>query len=158
VSDERRGPLTPFVCGRGKVTVVLGGWFSYLTLDGRHLCDLDDACSMASLPQHLPEEERRFVVRAYSALSLARSRLEGWEEGAGALDRRDQALARIAALPLHSKERHEAMRRASRSWSVPLTCVRFDGCGLDGNTEATTDVVWPDGERWPADPEKLRRL
>ena len=79
MSDERRGPLTPFVCGRGRVAVVLGGWFSYLTLDGRHLCDLDDTCSVTSLPQHLPEEERRFVVRAYTALSVARWALGTWD-------------------------------------------------------------------------------
>jgi len=58
-------------------------------------------------------------------------------------DRLAEAHARINALP--RDKRGEAMRRASRSYSVPDTCVRFDGCWLDGDF-----VVWPDGERWPA--------
>ncbi len=58
-------------------------------------------------------------------------------------DRLREAYARIAALP--REKRGEAMRRASRSYSSPHTCVRFDGCRLEGQ-----DVVWPDGERWPA--------
>lgn len=49
---------------------------------------------------------------------------------------------RILAMPVD--KRHEAMRRASRSFSAPDTCVRHDGCRIDGE-----DVVWPDGERWP---------
>ena len=58
-------------------------------------------------------------------------------------DRLREAHARINALP---KDRQgEAMRRASRSYSAPEFCVRFDGYTLEGQ-----DVVWPDGERWPA--------
>jgi len=65
-----------------------------------------------------------------------------WEP---AKDVRDASNARIAALP--KEKQHEAMVRASRSYSVPETCVRFDGCRIEGG-----DVVWPDGERWPARP------
>lgn len=65
-----------------------------------------------------------------------------WEP---AKDVRDASNARIAALP--KEKRGEAMRRASRSYSVPETCVRHDGCRIEGG-----EVVWPDGERWPARP------
>ena len=58
-------------------------------------------------------------------------------------DRRDETHKRIAALP---RERQgEAMRRASRSYSAPDTCLRHDGCTREGD-----DIVWPDGERGPA--------
>jgi len=57
-------------------------------------------------------------------------------------ERLDIAHARIAALP--EQERHEAMRRLSRSYSAPRTCVEYDGCHIDGD-----EMVWPDGERWP---------
>ncbi len=52
------------------------------------------------------------------------------------------AHARIAALP---KERQpEALRRLSRSYSAPDTCIRFDGCRREGDV-----IAWPDGEWWP---------
>jgi hypothetical protein len=68
---------------------------------------------------------------------------------------RAAALAETALLDAHRRadakptpeERHEARRRMSRSYSVPETCVRHDGCRIDGG-----DVVWPDGERWPTKP------
>lgn len=55
---------------------------------------------------------------------------------------------RIAAL--QGEARLTAMRRLSRSYSVPERCVVDEGCTIDGS-----EVVWPDGERWPADPERL---
>ncbi len=57
---------------------------------------------------------------------------------------------RIATLP--AEKRREAMRRASRSYSVPETCIRRDRCRLDGD-----DIVWPDDERYPARPEWLKK-
>ena len=64
-------------------------------------------------------------------------------------DPRAEAHARIAAMP--EEKRHAAMRRASRSWSAPGTCLRFDGCKLHAGPRP--EIEWPDGERWPTDPE-----
>ncbi len=66
-------------------------------------------------------------------------------------DVRDATSARIAALT--GEARHEAMQRASRSYSAPQGAIRFDGCRVDGN-----ELVWPDGERWPIGPDALDRL
>ncbi len=49
---------------------------------------------------------------------------------------------RIASLK--GEARHEAARRASRSYSAPGMCVRYDGCHIEGD-----EMVWPDGERYP---------
>ena len=54
------------------------------------------------------------------------------------------AHARIAAMP--KEKHHEAMARASRSYSAPRMCVEHDGCRIDA---ARMEMVWPDGERWP---------
>jgi hypothetical protein len=53
-----------------------------------------------------------------------------------------EAHLRIAALP--EEKRRDAMRRLSRSYSAPQTCVEHDGCRREGD-----EIVWPDGERWP---------
>jgi hypothetical protein len=53
---------------------------------------------------------------------------------------------------LSPEKRQEASRRASRSYSVPETCIRHDGCRLDGD-----DIVWPDGERYPTRREWLKK-
>lgn len=57
-------------------------------------------------------------------------------------ERLAEAHARITALP--EEKRREAMRRLSRSYSAPRTCVEHDGCRIEGG-----EMVWPDGERWP---------
>lgn len=59
-------------------------------------------------------------------------------------DPRDAVNERIAKLP--REQRHEAMRRASCSYSAPCSAVR-DGACIEGN-----EVVWPDGERYPMAP------
>lgn len=66
-------------------------------------------------------------------------------------DVRDTSMARIAKLTGEAK--HEAMRRASRSYSAPGGAIRHEGCRVDG-----AEPVWPDGERWPIGPEALARL
>lgn len=55
---------------------------------------------------------------------------------------------KIAMLPV--EKQHEAMRRMSRSYSAGENTLRIDGCHFEGG-----EVVWPDGERFPRNPQKI---
>lgn len=77
--------------------------------------------------------------------------IDGVDFGAAARTPRttlERAHDRIAALPLGMQ--HVAAQRLSRSYSTPAWCVAEKGCRIEG-----AEVVWPDDERWPIDPDQV---
>lgn len=122
-------------------TVVLGNGEAHALLDALDAAWplVDEASDMGRLLR-----EHAFSLMSLTATlrTSLRQKEPEWQASVPGDDRLPAAHEAIVAAP--RERRPEMAARASRSYSVPGSCCRREGCRIEDGY-----VVWPDGERWP---------